>query len=333
MDLSESTLKHFVRGGTSSFMSPTTCRSTPKRTDEKMQSSHENYPSNCASDRSFVKRNAFHNAVSGIKSALKTNTMKLEGNCDSDEEFKMFHKKQLRKRGPGRPRNPRKLDSFAEIKTMKHADKVKVDCIDVNPTRGKPADVLQEQKKRGPGRPRKIRRFNKHFTSTPLVDTNSHIEKDEMLSISSAYTPNDIIYANVDSEYDALWLSNADEIFSHNDIAVAPNPADEVDIPTSTKRFSFMPTNNVKLQMNYFSPIRLQQFAQDIHDEVSPKEVTSMVEQHQNHVHLVGHTTPSKDEDESSAIEFSWRSSASCSFERAVTDLPSLDIDSFVSQI
>jgi hypothetical protein len=156
------------------------------------------------------------------------------------------------------------------------------------------------------------------------------IKNDAMHQISYSYVTNDIIYANADAEYDAHWLSRADEIFG----APKPAPADALasgQLPTRTKRLSFVPTTNVELRTNDFSPIRPQSFSQPV--SASSSNVALVAEEELN-VDKVDYNTPSKDQEDASFVEFSWKSNASYSFElNSGSDVPSLDVDGFVSSV
>jgi hypothetical protein len=110
-----------------------------------------------------------------------------------------------------------------------------------------------------------------------------------------------------------------------------------------TKRLSFMPTTNVELQTNSFSPFCPIQSSSK-HEHFAPVGY-SFEESSSKHEHFapVGYSfeevnsipvaaTPSKEQCDASMVEFSWRSTASYHpvNEIAEVDLPSLDENCFV---
>ena len=160
--------------------------------------------------------------------------------------------------------------------------------------------------------------------------------------VSYAYAHNEAILAEAD--YDTYWLgrnlypqplnlSSGDGFARTSEHikttsmwaqhhATAPAPIDTPRNQYSSKRLSFMPIKNAELQTNYFSPIRPQSFAR------TSDEPTSLVPQTNPTPSTMNYSTPMKDQSDAPFIEFSWRSSASYSYEsNPIAGLPSIDID------
>jgi hypothetical protein len=331
MEIDEALLKNIVRGGP--VMSPLArprSRSASSAMKEE-RNFYEIYRPTCPSDRSFVKRAAFRNACSGIKSVLNANEMMLEDVSSSSEaggfspiiaDTKVAEKQVVvKKRGPGRPRKHPKPSEKS-----KEGDVTSRSLVGAHANNESKPTTLSTSKKRKRGRPKRYLPDDVISDSPSPTNAGNLIKNDAMHQNSYSYVTNDIIYANADAEYDAHWLSRADEIFG----APKPAPADASasdQLPSRTKRLSFVPTTNVELRTNDFSPIRPQSFSQPV--SASSSNVALITEGESD---KVDYSTPSKGQEDASFVEFSWRSNASYSFElNSGSDVPSLDVDGFVS--
>ena len=313
---------------------------------------------------SSFKRAAFRNACSGIKSVLRSNdeTKTMEENDDGT------NLQPPKKRGPGRPRkHPKPEAATSGVRVVK---KVQQPPKKRGPPQHATLDVLtdgmeqQPPKKRGPGRPRKHRQpmqvkrdnasstqeieeyfeprsskvrklshrvgtYSSNATGDPSYSTGT-------MPISLQHLPDDIIFANADVEYDALWLSRADEIFSvpkPSGAAQAPSSPSDSQKPMQTKRLSFMPSQGVELQTNYFSPIRPKSFDSSFVTCLNKDSTRVTSSEQQVGIAKNDYCTPLKEDqsDEPSLVEFSWKSSVSFPSDGPVSDLPSLDVDALVA--
>ena len=281
------------------------------------------------------KRTAFRNACSGIQRVYKANET-TTGERGEDGTIK--------KRGPGRPRKHPKPECITSVVLSNEVHQ-------------------QSRKKRGPGRPRKHRTTtcevkHKTFGSTQEIEdysvtarsnkvrklnhrvahpSNVTAHHNNYAGTMLQHVPDDIIFANPDMEYDALWLSRADEIFSNPstilETAQAPSSSSQSQKPIH-KRLSFMPSQKVDLQTHYFSPIRPKSLDSSVAITLEKDRDGIPLSDDKVGVAKVDCCTPlreDQDADASSLVEFSWKSSMSYSLDGAVSDLPSLDVDALVA--
>eukprot|EP00804_Cyclotella_cryptica_P026455 CCRYP_008112-RC/>CCRYP_008112-RC protein AED:0.21 eAED:0.21 QI:128/1/1/1/1/1/4/123/886 len=328
---------------------PTPCRSTPGSVNQNKyltpslsagKGNEYDLRQTCESVRSF-KRAAFQNACNGIRSSYKSEE------CDvSDEEDGKVDECVA------------KPVLFLPASTEMTTAPSLSDQPLIKKKRGRPKKIRppseQEKtqppaQKRGPGRPRKQPRQNLDVTTVSPAPAKAVTRTDigTVYPTCISYAQNDV--DDVETEYEAYWLEKnishsdldrplLDESVREAEVASDVNESTSLWTPSSvkvlsnenrhnqnrSKKLSFMPTSDVDLHTNYFSPIHPSSFSRP--DPHISEECISFYQQ--AIPTKVDYSTPLKDRCDASLIEFSWKSSLSClDFDVPMTDLPSIDAD------